>query len=239
MADFLTRLASRALEQAPVVRPRTPSLFEPPAGGMENASPSELEATATIPTPTQIHESQASPAAPRQSEVLQRKEAGSSPATIAANAIPTRQRVAAQPAKAPPQASEVASPPKPTAAQTAPSLTEASLPAPPAPPIESTRAVLSGPPATRTDLSAVRPLVSSPPDSIEPTGTMVNPPSAIRPPPGTSDEGPVIRVSIGRIDVRAVPPPVTASVTPRPKPAPRTALVSLDDYLRRGTKGGA
>jgi len=44
---------------------------------------------------------------------------------------------------------------------------------------------------------------------------------------------PIIQVSIGRIEVRATPPPAQA---PRPRPSAPSA-VSLEDYLRQRSKG--
>ncbi len=46
---------------------------------------------------------------------------------------------------------------------------------------------------------------------------------------------PVIRVSIGRVEVRAILPPATA--VERPSPARAKPNLSLDDYLNRGEKG--
>ena len=46
---------------------------------------------------------------------------------------------------------------------------------------------------------------------------------------------PVIRVSIGRVEVRAILPPSTA--VERPSPARAKPNLSLDDYLNRGEKG--
>ena len=55
--------------------------------------------------------------------------------------------------------------------------------------------------------------------------------------PAPAGPAPTVRVTIGRIEVRAVPPPAP----PEPRPAPRSAepALSLDDYLklRRGTAG--
>jgi hypothetical protein len=55
--------------------------------------------------------------------------------------------------------------------------------------------------------------------------------------PAPAGPAPTVRVTIGRIEVRAVPPPAP----PEPRPAPRSAepALSLDDYLklRRGAAG--
>lgn len=49
------------------------------------------------------------------------------------------------------------------------------------------------------------------------------------------EEGPVIQVTIDRLDVRAPAPPANASERRRPSPQP---AVSLSDYLREGARGG-
>jgi hypothetical protein len=77
--------------------------------------------------------------------------------------------------------------------------------------------------------SSAAPTLPSPPPTWEPT------------PSPTADDGehgqrvekevPVIRISIGRIEVRSTPP-----VPTRPEPAPterRTPLLPLDEYLER------
>lgn len=43
----------------------------------------------------------------------------------------------------------------------------------------------------------------------------------------------VVRVTIGRIEVRAVAPPTPASVSPRPPSMRASRILSLDDYLKR------
>lgn len=56
------------------------------------------------------------------------------------------------------------------------------------------------------------------------------------PSPAVRAAGPTIRVTIGRIDVRAAQPAVGPAPAAAPRPAaPRT---SLDDYLRERSKGG-
>ena len=50
-----------------------------------------------------------------------------------------------------------------------------------------------------------------------------------------ADEPPVIRVTIGRVEVRAVSPPVRA--TPPPAPRPRQPSLSLGDYLTQRGEG--
>lgn len=47
---------------------------------------------------------------------------------------------------------------------------------------------------------------------------------------------PTVHVTIGRIEVRATPPPATTAQAQRQKPAP--TVMSLDDYLHQQAKGG-
>ncbi len=57
--------------------------------------------------------------------------------------------------------------------------------------------------------------------------------AAARPPAAeTGDARPVVRVTIGRVEVRAVAPPA-APAQPAPRPSWTPPLLSLDDYLRR------
>jgi len=53
-------------------------------------------------------------------------------------------------------------------------------------------------------------------------------------PPAAATAPPTINVTIGRVEIRAVPPPAQQ----RAKPKPATVL-SLDDYLRQRAKGAA
>lgn len=66
-----------------------------------------------------------------------------------------------------------------------------------------------------------------------PTAPSITPAAPARTEPSAPEPAPVIRVTIGRIEVRAIqqlPPPV-------PREAPRTPTLSLDDYLRRRQGG--
>jgi hypothetical protein len=89
------------------------------------------------------------------------------------------------------------------------------LPAPTAPRVAEAR------PAALTHAPAARPLLVPAPL-----------PAVVRPLPvmeKKSDAAPAIQVSIGRIEVRATPPPVSATRTPRPATPP----TNLEDYLRQ------
>ena len=62
--------------------------------------------------------------------------------------------------------------------------------------------------------------------------TVAQPQRPAAPQPQAAPERPVVHVTIGRIEVRAVTPPVA----PQPQPAPgwQPPVLSLDDYLKRG-----
>jgi hypothetical protein len=47
------------------------------------------------------------------------------------------------------------------------------------------------------------------------------------------DRGPIVRVTIGRVEVRATQPPVTAQEAAAPTPAWSPGVLSLDDYLEQ------
>jgi hypothetical protein len=99
---------------------------------------------------------------------------------------------------------------------------------PPAPPTSTAPAPVRrdghAPQATRPAPSAAHaPAVSR----SEPS----RPPAAVAPP-----SAPAVRVTIGRIDIRAVPPAPPAAPARRPAPEPARG-VTLDDYLaRRGSR---
>ena len=85
----------------------------------------------------------------------------------------------------------------------------------------------------RSLASAPRPLTADSTERAAARPTISNLPPATQPQAGAAAE-PAIRVTIGRVEVRAVFPEQTAKRTPPPRFRPR---VSLDDYLSRG--GGA
>lgn len=47
-----------------------------------------------------------------------------------------------------------------------------------------------------------------------------------------------VNVTIGRIEVRAVPPAAAAPPRPEPRPRSKAPMLSLDDYVRRRARGG-
>jgi hypothetical protein len=82
------------------------------------------------------------------------------------------------------------------------------------------------PPVWRTEVPAIRASAGIQPLSAPlPVLSVPNP----EPPPT-----PTVNVTIGRIEIRAVPPPAT----PPRKPASQPKLMSLDDYLKARSNGG-
>jgi hypothetical protein len=95
------------------------------------------------------------------------------------------------------------------------------------------------PTVPRSELSPVEtaPAITQAPVIAEPHVThYVEPsPRARDKPETTSKPAPTIRVTIGRVEVRATPPP-----TPTPKvQQPKAPVMSLDDYLRERAEGGS
>lgn len=70
---------------------------------------------------------------------------------------------------------------------------------------------------------------------VQPVVPTIRPLPPIAPlPPAAATAPPTINVTIGRVEIRAVPPPAQQ----RPKPKPPTVL-SLDDYLRQRASGAS
>jgi hypothetical protein len=226
MSDYLTRLAARALGTAELARPRR-SIFEPRPGvpeplALEPAS-ARVEAEAQAESP----ERAAEPAPPRRrADAEPRRARDQTPAPEAegelrrppapSRQVPRRPRRRAQPVPAP--AAEVASTDPmargPTAPERPPKL-EAALP----------DAAGLGPAARLT-----------PQERVEPPPLL-----AARPPPRAAlpvkeASSPTVRVTIGRVDVRAVATEPSLKPRRKEKPAPR---MSLDEYLGRARRDGA
>jgi hypothetical protein len=91
------------------------------------------------------------------------------------------------------------------------------------------------PPQEPTETPGDRPIETAPPP--RPTRAATEPGVAARPSfptlPRRAPPEPIVRVTIGRIDVRAVKPEEPAEPRRKPRPEPR---MSLEDYLDR-TRG--
>jgi hypothetical protein len=228
MADFLSRLAERTLGSAEVVRPRIAPLFAagvgPPLEESPERSVTDVEPQRQWPTPLvepvlidgpRRAASETSSAAPG-GVPDERAEASNEKATEEPGRV-LSVRVSPRPAAAP---SDVVMPPREAVAARAVRQVD--------PPLLLPRR------HTLPDRSASTgaPRVSAPPAAF---GTS-EVPSAEGPPPGVRAPllAPTVRVTVGRVEVRAV---FAAPETPRPAPeAPRPSL-NLDEYLKQRREG--
>lgn len=114
-------------------------------------------------------------------------------------------------------------------------------PAKPLPPTPKAETVQETPPiqhAIKVETRVASPAQTPPPP--QPSVTRQARQSTAMPPSQSltaepAPQPPAIRVTIGRVEVRAVQPP--EPFLPRPRPAMRMPAVSLDDYLRRRNGG--
>jgi hypothetical protein len=221
MSDYFTNLAARALGVGAVARPR-PSLFEPRRGAAEPPIPveparSDVEPEVRAPdvgAEASPGRKPAEPATIREREGTSAPDGDRGPPQVAApQRTPGRGRRRAETAPSGP--AEVGAAPSAARERSAPA-------APPEP--EAPR------PSVRTQ--SARP--------AELQRRLAAPAIAARPPrPQVSARdapAPTVRVTIGRVDVRAVTP----EQPPEPGRKPRQASrMSLDDYLsRRGKQSG-
>ncbi len=208
-----------------------PSLAPPapqPQADIGPADQAAPEPPATQPPPR--HAPQPAARERQPSELPVPAAAESAPAPLAAQPL-TPQRPPAPPSgeearpSRPPAAPGPAENPAPAPPRVQPAQTivqqserQTSLPAATAPPAEKTTRLepaLSAPPA-----NGLQPALSPPP----PTSAQ---------PPAAGPE-PVINVTIGRVEIRAVAAPPPPQRTPRTEPA----VMSLEDYLRRRREKG-
>ncbi len=233
MADFLSRLASRALGVAPVARPVVAPVFAPgPRMEAQFFTPAPRRATiarAQSPSPLPPHtafareEAQAPPRVPARVETREPAPEKSEAAT-ATRAAATRVIVARGEALGIPQPSPQPSPPRPS-----PTTSE---------PGEIVRVSALESIATE-DRHATRPspgeLQPERPAGLDSSGPVAR--RAESPPQPERllyREEPAVEVNIGRIEVRAVfPEPQAAPVA---RSAAPTAL-SLSDYLSQRDRG--
>lgn len=253
MTGFLTQLVARGLGLADVARPRPVSRFEP-LGSADASLPSPAlpEASAGIETADEAVTPAMTRPTPRRT---QRPQPALSPFDDDAADEPLR------PAPPTPRAHPATSAP----ATPAPRVTPPTLPAPrlaveirgdessranAAPPVPLSVRPTPEPaslPTVPDAPSVVAPPAPMPPTprplvervlvqpEIRPLAERPTPPSgaASLPPPAPS--GPTVHVTIGRLEVRALPPPTPGR---SPRPAEPSPPVKLDDYLRqRGGRG--
>jgi hypothetical protein len=215
MSEFLGNLAARALGLSAVARPR-PSLFEP-----RRAAPDPLALEPEAVSSPQASRAEEAPQAPnrrertrsaREAEVQHRQPKPS--VEIEAGVPPVR----ALPAERPPVR---------TRARAAPPLDDEPVNAPV---FAETRARRAESPPESADVAAGRAIGAEPP--VRPTRAAPEPSLAVRPSfPAELRRNapePTVRVTIGRIDVRAVKAEEAPEPRKKPRPGPR---MSLDDYL--------
>jgi hypothetical protein len=247
MSDFLDRLASRAIGGDTALLPRLPSLFEPlqktpilplsDEGGAPSRDRDVPWVTATAP-----------PAVP-----VQPMHAASAAERSRARALPGDPSPVSEPehVAAPAQRHTLPSPRLEPAPRSAPSVERPAAPSTPAHPAATSLPSLVPPRQTRIAAERQAPAPPSASGSLRPApvpvfgaphaGSLPAPsgPVATQRVPalpagretGVSSE-PVVHVSIGRLEVRAV---AATGTTPRRRDGPQPS--SLDNYLReRGDK---
>ena len=186
MSDFLSNLIERSFTDAPVIRPRVPSLFEPRSVEIFDEQQSSTSAPVSELSMQETGTAQFSTSVPDQMEEHLPKSAASKRKGAPAEAAPKTTHLVV------PLASSRGEEGRST----------------------STGKVFENLPKTPASQSLRRrdfPRVDQ----------------------GSSKSPPIIRVTIGRVEVRAVQSPA-----PAPKQAKsRTPKLSLEDYLRKRTRG--
>lgn len=245
MSDFLDRLASRVIGGDIALVPRLPSLFEPSQKAPllplsdEGVAPSRghdaVAATTAVLTAVQMQPMRAASTAAQ-------SRAGAMPADPSLVSEPEHAAESAQRHTLPSPALKVAPrsarPVERPVTSSAPAQPDATSPPSPVPPWQIRIAPQRQAPAPPSATGSLRPAPG--PVFGAPRGAPAHAPSgqvaARRVPagsePGASSE-PVVHVSIGRLEVRAL---AATGAAPRRRDEPRPS--SLDDYLRqRGDKG--
>ena len=230
MSGFLASLVARARGEAQAIRPRLPARFETPLDDTQTANPFR-ETIEELPseTPPSVRPARGTPVT--QSEIPSQSTADTpgvrqpaTPVTAVAN-VPT--------AAAPELRANDLAPPamavrKPTADAPSPTEELSAAPIPMAPTTiirESIETQIVPQPVVPARVS----VAPTPPARL---GQNV-PPFAAQPQPQRPALQPTIKVTIGRIEVRATQPASAPSRAAAPSP-----VMSLDDYLRARARGG-
>ncbi|HUW53010.1 MAG TPA: hypothetical protein VMV99_06305 [Rhodanobacter sp.] len=248
MSDFLDRLVGRAIGSEPLLAPRLPSLFEPlqRAPIMPLSDDGETSALQREAVPASTAALAVAPLrSPHAPAIALTDTSHAAPAAVAPMAALTPVQVAAS-------TSRTVVPPAPIAAPAPSSVVERSVESP-APPHPAEAFVPLQPVQPRqTRIAAKQQEAPAPPHSSNGALLPVSSPvfgaartadapsrsihaAAIRTLAAQAGAGspsgePVVRVSIGRLEVRAAP----AAAPPRRRDGPRPG--SLDDYLRQRGK---
>jgi hypothetical protein len=236
MSDFLTRLAERQMSDAPGVAPRLPPRFAPaePAPPAVEALPQPRPLVVASPVASLLEPAAVHPVEPR-ADSPAAVEQPPSTAERRAREIPLPPDRAATSA----EQAVVLTPDGRPASIDEPLVAERRTPPPPSDHLPRE------PRAERRDeMRATSDLVPpSPRHPIPEPTVLVRRPPAVMPatrrrservePTPVSAEPPVVTVTIGRVEVRAIVPPPAPE---RPKADVRKAL-SLEDYLERRHRG--
>ncbi len=248
MSDYLAHLVARTLAPAPGIRPQTPALFEPPSIAPEPAVPHEFNAEKAAALSTVFATAEKNPGASKGKSASEENSPGhlrmkTQPAP-APNIIPLH-----PPSAAPPREEivvrHVHSGRNWNDSFSEPSRPEREMSAAARAPSPSFRSRRTGEPESGQKISGTKPLALP--------GTPVAVPSRLResekdfsirpvsprerrePPVASAPAAPaepVINVTIGRVEIRAVQNPARERSQPK---APRG--LSLDDYLRQRAGG--
>lgn len=255
MSGYLSKLALRSRQQTPSIRPRLASLFEP-VSDLRVASFNEVitetepanvltQAQSPVRKEIETHESRTirTPAvetaklltpAPAVSEV---SVATSPQTTVPLSPVNAATRDEKQDDKAAPQTASVAAEATPVvdARNDGSPVHERTLPETLLAHVVETRIIesliQSDPPAATAETRRTEPRSSGVPVIVRPGVTAVPPPE-----PATETEAPEtassIRITIGRVEVRAVMPSPVSTAVAASRPKPPSAL-SLEEYLKK------
>lgn len=244
MSNFLDNLAARTLQPSAVLRPRLAGLFEPHEEALAPPSlDAEQDVVALAPARDDLEQRpRVRPAAP---ELLAQQNTLASPLIMRPMEPPPRLSPDELRQAAPPRAAHDAAPPVhrpavPTEGETtaAPRRTALSAAAAPAasPATLEPQFVAAPPPPVQPHgtlqvphTSPARPVPIEPQFVAARARTVDEPRQAASSPAGVVPEpAPTIRVTIGRVEVRASTPPA-----PRPQSVRQRTAPSLDEYLQR------
>jgi hypothetical protein len=253
--NFLSRLADRAAGREPVVEARVPSLFEP-------ASPHDVQPTdvATPIEASEIHHARHADNASRVSSepisprfTRQRDDGQPTARDAASSLLPTPLLIARETHTVPAPASSRTGDPSPSIDARSPEpvgdmppasrRTEATAALTPQPNVlRATRAAEDGPhetPRPQTNVTAAATEPGLPASVLAAKRIHVDAPATPRRAPESpqrieraSPAESVVRISIGRVEVRATQ---SASAPSSPRGAPRRAM-SLDEYLDKSRR---
>jgi hypothetical protein len=241
VSDFLLNLARASVEPGATLRPRLASRFEPLVP-LDTVGGQSVEArTGTHPQRTTRPQPEAAPIGgrrPPHQRAVGVATAAATPAIESASAPspdhrdPTGPAPAPETSGSPPEALDRRAPIRPPVLRARQEvrglLSETKAP------ISASREAAEGWPLAVPFLRSVQPLAPPRPEAA------LVPPAPIRPVPslpvshasGTSTE-PTVHVTIGRIEIRAVPPERREQT---PSPDKPTGIMSLDDYVERRSR---